>query len=167
MSRQNGITNEVFFKQAQHPIKNWFTAGENEEKTVAYLMELQKKKDAAFARKARWGPALSGWSPTWPAGKSWKWLHHLLRTFSQPPLKGRISRKWPWWHRRVSTLFVAYTPWYFIQTYPYFVGWIESPLNHHYLNHHWITVHPNWLKHIYQELIPSHSIIIIKSKYII
>jgi len=25
-----------------------------EEKTVAYLMELQKKKDAAFARKARW-----------------------------------------------------------------------------------------------------------------
>ena len=59
ISRQNCITNEVL-NQAQHPIKNWFTAGENEEKTVAYLMELQKKKDAAFARKARWGPALSG-----------------------------------------------------------------------------------------------------------
>ena len=29
---------------------------------MAYLMELQKKKDAAFARKAPWGPALSGFS---------------------------------------------------------------------------------------------------------
>ena len=29
-----------------------------QEKTVAYLMELQKKKDAAIARKAPWGRAL-------------------------------------------------------------------------------------------------------------